>query len=370
MSIFSSLTSIPSYFSTSLSNYFGWGKSYYELRVALDIGSSATKARGYVLDRTNNKLVEDLGEISESVEYQYHLNDTSNIVKPEYVYLGISKILKIISHYYENSTFEIENLKCAGIATAWARNAKNIEDYQKILKANGIDVRVVKQEEEAEIGYKAAVSFYKSYEHDAQKMFSHVLDVGGGSFQIISENDKHEFTTYNGLWGSSSFYKDVRLHSLPEGEKYNVNRYLTKDELIKAREFVKEKISSKIEDFIGDKKSEVEIAGIGAFINKGMKNFSDGENISLSNISQIIDSFSTSTIDEAAEKYPNYGKKFISDAQSNLLLLEGVMEGLGVEKVKLLNAKSVDYVAYDESFWGDHLHGYDFGFVGYEAGSY
>lgn len=317
------------------------------MRVAFDVGSATTKAKAAVF-QGENKLV-DLGGTYEIMAYQSHLDSSKGDLSRDVQLEGLSKIMSIICQFKAKLGEHID-VKVAGIATAWARRASNSDDYIKLLKSNGINVDTVTQDFEGKIGYKAALSIM---DPDTDLDSTVVCDIGGGSFQIAFGRS-NAVKVYHGKFGSANFFDSVKntlAHLTPEDK----NRYLNKDEVEAAKQIAETNVAraldSYMETYFGDKK--IHVAGIGQFLNKGIKQFVDGDTIKLQEMSELMYEFCDLTGQEAMERYPTMKPEYVYMSQTNLILLEAMMKSLNVEEIDLVDAKATDYVLNDHTLWED-----------------
>lgn len=307
----------------------------YEIRIGLDVGSGSTKAKGVVFDSYRSSIDKELKSLNVPMGYQKHISQSAggHTLSEEAQVEGMQKLLDIINSFKHNG---IDTIKCAGIATAWARNAYNSSDYTDLLDKFGMHIKTISQKEEGEIGYKVAESKLMSANDNAELV---VLDIGGGSFQLTHQGS-YDLDVFNGPYGSSNFSKEIRDHV------GNHNSFLSTDEVSLAREYAKEHVNF---DKVGN--DDVKVAGIGQFLNLGIKGLLDKEYVTLTDVKDLISSFSDMTFSEANAQFPKIGSEFMLAEHTNLILLEAIMEAEQVDTIHFVDAKSVDYVMLTESFW-------------------
>lgn len=320
--------------STSLSD------GRYEVRIALDVGSGSTKVKGVLFDTFWESVEDDFGNMNVPIAYQKYISESAggHTLPDEGMIFGISKLFEIIDHFKD---FGFETIKCVGIATAWARNAYNSSDYLGLLEKFGIHIKTISQEEEGVIGYKVAESKLKDIDEDGELI---VLDIGGGSFQL-SHEDTLNLEVFNGPYGASNFFKEVRDHV------GNYTTFLSEAEVEKAREYSNEHVKSKIKLHSVDASDVKKVGGIGQFLNIGIKSLVNKESITLEEIKGFIYSFTSMTVFQASNMYPEVGANFMLAEHTNLILLESIMEAQNINEIHFVDAKSVDYVIDTQDLW-------------------
>lgn len=307
----------------------------YEIRIGFDMGSGSTKVRGVIFDTYKGEIEHELGRMNVGIGYQKDISDSNDgqTLTDEMQIYALGKLLGIVNVYKE---YGVDTIKCAGIATAWARNAHNSDEYLGLLEKFGMYIKMISQKEEGEIGYRVAEHHFANSNDNGDLV---VLDIGGGSFQLV-HNEGYDLSVFNGPYGSSNFGKEVRDHV------GNHNEFFNMEEVEVAREYASQNVNF---DVIGG--DDRVVSGIGQFLNLGIKGLVGKDYVELSDIENLIDEFSGITINEANIRYPDIGKDFMYPEQTNLLLLEAIMKSEGVEKINFVDAKSVDYVINEASFW-------------------
>jgi exopolyphosphatase/guanosine-5'-triphosphate,3'-diphosphate pyrophosphatase len=324
-----------------------------EYRYVFDIGSGGTKSKLVLVEPKSGKIIKTLKEISVPMPYQECISrsDDGRTLTKECMQKGLQSIMDIIAYY---GIEDINDFKNAGIATAWARNAKNSDEYLQLLSDHGLNVRVISQQEEGEIGYKVAQDHGASCEMDERMAI--IWDIGGGSYQLSAQKKDGSIHVHQGPYGSSNFNKDVRDYIK---EKYNDDNNQTlfdKLEIEAAREFAKLKVSDSIasDEVLASlmKDKCVDLVAMGQFMNLGIKpSVRSSGYISKEKINHAILSGEDKHFTQAQELFPMRDERFINVVQTDLILTEAIMQGLSRDSFIIVNAKSVDFVATDSSFW-------------------
>lgn len=307
-----------------------------ELRVALDVGSGGTKASAGIYDNFKKDYVLQLGNQKKAVGYQKHVSESvDGSLSSEFMNQGLHSLFEIIDSY---KIAGIENIKVSGIATAWARNASNTDEYLGILNNNGICIRVASQIEEGELGYKAAT--YLS----ADTKNVGVFDIGGGSFQIIHKEDDY-LKVLEGPYGASNFANDVKEYLSWEKDS---DFFFDDTDVKVALDFAKEKLSKVL-----DKQSFETVEGIGGFLNFSIKPLVGSDSVTREDLDNIISIFNGLSKSEAMEIFPHLTDKFVGYVQTNLILLDAIMETAGINEIHFNTNTTAEYILHTEEFWQD-----------------
>ncbi len=326
-----------------------------ETRLAFDVGSGVTKSVEVIVDIENGKIVKTLQEVNMPMAYQKCISESPNgrTIPRDCMEEGIKSLMKILDIYGIDNPRAVHN---AGIATAWARNADNIQEYMDLLKENGFNFKVISQQEEGEIGYKSADSHYMPC--DAEDRIAIVWDIGGGSYQLSAKEDDGNIYVHHGEFGSSNFKKGVNTFL---NSKFNTpaDMFWSKEAVAAMNNFAKEKITDVIKQdsyLAGLMEGKcVDLIGIGQFLNLGIKGmFGRSDMVQVGNIERVIEDTYNISHEAARNLFPTRKADFIGATQQDLIMTKAIMKGLGKEDFIVLDAKSVDYVATETSFWSNN----------------
>lgn len=155
---------------------------------AFDIGSSSTKLTVAEVESisngrnsTTNKIKKILIQSTLPVRLRDDLTRTqtnSLSSEIEQQLIATMKAQKLVAG-------EFRPIQYIGIGTSVFRSAKNGEEFlERVIKATGVPISIVPQEEEGAIGFSTAVGASKE---EANRVIS--WDSGGGSFQICTSTD-------------------------------------------------------------------------------------------------------------------------------------------------------------------------------------
>ena len=169
-----------------------------ERRAAIDIGSGSTKVALAEVDTEQNIITEVLLDESYPIPFQAALDTSPDGTFDEKIQqIGIEKFKEI-----KQLLADHEVQKTVWVATSAFRKANNSKEYVTRIK-NEIDVavNVIPQREEGELAFFSAIA---TGENDPAKVV--VWDIGTGSLQMTTKNDKDQLAVYMGeQMGSVAF---------------------------------------------------------------------------------------------------------------------------------------------------------------------
>jgi exopolyphosphatase / guanosine-5'-triphosphate,3'-diphosphate pyrophosphatase len=307
-----------------------------EHRTAFDIGSETTKMKVAKVDQCEGKIVKVV--CRKEIKVSYADNIQNKAFTAHVQDRGIVAIQAL-----KREAKECGSEKFSGAATAAFRNATNADHFlERIKKVTGVHVELVSQDEEAILGYLAAVSALGQVE---KKLV--VWDIGGSSMQITMEDDQGDFIIYRGSLASVSFKRKIindLQHQSPKiiaspnpiGRK-NLDAAL--EIAMQAAEEVPDEIKIKVG------KKETIIAGIGGVHNASVRQQLQSKNIyKRDDILAVLDFRLTLTDREI-------GGNYAQTEVSNLILVLGYMNKLDINAVRLLDVNLTDGILIDPDFW-------------------
>lgn len=318
-----------------------------ETRYSFDVGSGAIKTTGNKVDKCKGEILEKLGEHNIHIKYESCMQSKdNNLIISQDCINQTKEAIKDIEKAYD---MDCATSRCAGVATAWARKAANASELLKLFKAEKIDIEVLPQEDEGELGFYTAKTHMIAKDTMNDKMV--VWDLGGGSFQFSTLDDNGEIHVYNGMYGVESFDKILRkTFSSNEGV------YFDKENIDKAIDFTVKKIGNKIrkDQVIRNKvrTTDVVVFAIGRPMYRGIRETLNFEEVvTKQQIYNAALTFSGKSIPEVKTMYPILPDHYVKQSQPALILIYSIMEGLGIDRIHILNAKASDYISIDERYW-------------------
>ncbi|MGM9971756.1 MAG: phosphatase [Anaeroplasmataceae bacterium] len=225
----------------------------------IDIGSNTIHLKIYRNEK--NKLVElvDKKEFAKLVSYVH-----DGILSEE----GISKCIRILIEFKE--TLKLFNIKeYYVVATASFRNINNTNEVlSRITSETGLDITVLSGEDEGLFDYYG-VRLKDNVTNGI------IVDIGGGSTEIVIVKDSDPIKRYSIPFGSLNSYTDYNIKKFPSKTNAKQIKNIIKNELKKYEEL----------DFVLER-----IVGVGGTLRalKKLLNTKD-EVVSLEDIEKILD---------------------------------------------------------------------------------
>ncbi|MBP7764445.1 MAG: hypothetical protein K4445_12460 [Deltaproteobacteria bacterium] len=305
-----------------------------ESRAAFDIGSATLKMKAAEVDRCANIPLNPL--LRKDVKVAFSENTPNRSFSPEIQRLGIAELQKLKSDAEARGVS-----KFAGVATAAFREAINAPAFlAEVKRQTGVDIRLISQDEEALLGYKAV---------RAAMPAGPVVtwDIGGNSMQMVYQDRSGRYRLYRGRTASVTFkrlvledilHKEACRSSSPNpiGAK-NLARALA------AARSAAGDVPAAIQNAL--KQSDTNVIGIGGV-----------HNASLRHQLQAEDAYTRDELAAALQKRIDWSDSQIGGAYAdtdvtNLILVLGFMQALEIDRVILKDINLTDGVLIEPSFW-------------------
>jgi exopolyphosphatase/guanosine-5'-triphosphate,3'-diphosphate pyrophosphatase len=305
-------------------------------RAAFDIGSETTKIKVARVDSCLQKKLKVV--YKQEIKVLYAENNRSGSLNTQIRNSGIIALKELKNEAINNRAEAF-----AGVATESFRQASDSSDFLKEVKAKtGITIKLINQEQEAVLGYVAASSAFAG---GPEKII--VWNIGGESMQMVFSDKNRKYIIYQGKIASVSFKEKILKHILQRkpGQHSSPNP-IGKENLKKAIEMA--------ESFAGDVPEEIKkairkpdtiILGIGGVHNESIKKQL-----------KLRDEYTREEIIKAVNSRiglndNEIGGYYADTEISNLILVLGFMEKLGVKRIRLVNVNLTDGILIDPSYW-------------------
>ena len=169
----------------------------------VDLGSNVMSLNIYLYEMGVLKSI--FNDDRESVTAKYTVDGN---LTPE----GIEKLIQMLNDFYEEMDLRNVTIRYT-FATASLRKLNNCEEVLSAVKnSNGIEIQVLSGEDEALYGFIAVK--YRDLTSDSEGL---LIDVGGGSTEIVDFINKTPISTESMPIGSRSCYQDyVYPNILPD----------------------------------------------------------------------------------------------------------------------------------------------------------
>ena len=307
-----------------------------QTRAAFDIGSGTTKMKVY----RYNTCLETMQAITDKncegdipVAYKEDLK-VDNTIKKETLNVGIKAIEKL-----KKLAKSCGATQFAAVATSAFRQAKNgSEIAKKLSKLTQVTVKVISQKEEAMLGYQGALSKLTS----EQRKDLCIWDIGGSSMQITCSDT---LDSYMGTVASVSF-KNMLVANKPtpiQRQSSSPNPITLDD--YKYGYKITGKTAVEIENILGKSLQTLKVYGIGGVHYYSVSKFIDQKVYSAENIKSVIEKNLYQTDEQLG------GGAYVSTSISNLILVEGLMHSLKIDRVTALKVNLTEGIVASSQYW-------------------
>ncbi len=307
-----------------------------EKRAAIDIGSGSTRLKVAKVDICKMRLGEILLDKQEKVSYQDALQRSKDQTLSQDVIAQGASVVKRFK--LEALTFAPKNI--VATATSAFRTAKNGKNAaQEIGRTVDMEVRVIDQDEEGKLGFLGAA------QHAGGDLKNVVVwDIGGGSQQISFQKSDGAIDVYKTTLASETF-KDYLMKKVQRRAKaISPNPISAKDKeksLVYIKKYLND-VPPSLKDFL--KNPTVEVVGIGGVHYYSVKGQVGNEVYDDKAVLTTLDRRLGLTDEKV-------GGEFASTDVSNLLLVKGTMDALGIRKVGAAKINLTDGAMLYKEFW-------------------
>jgi len=304
-------------------------------RAAFDIGSGSTKMTVAKVDSCEGKLIEILFEDQSAVPYKQNLYSNNNSFSDEVIAHGIKELKEL-----KETAVDIGATEFSALATQAFRDANNgKETLWKLKKESNIDIRVITQELEAKFGYLGAKIKHKFSNKDNIL----VWDIGGGSMQMtyIEDGIYHH---YLGKVASVSFKEKImeRFYKSDDKSPNPLGKVISKKATVLSRFFAHGNVPKKIKSFI----ESARVFGIGGvhYYSIRKQTLKKGHIYNQPQLRRALKKRSLLSDRKI-------GGKYAKTDVTNIALVLGFMEALGIRKVETLKVNMSHGLFLDKSSW-------------------
>lgn len=297
------------------------------IQAIIDVGSNTVRMAIYNIENADGRQAMEL------LMKKKHLVGLAGFVENGIMkQAGIDEVCKVLEGYSKFlNKLGIDRVEA--FTTAALRNCQNSDEaVREIIERTGIPLRVVPGDEEAELGFIGAT-------HNSQAISGLLVDIGGGSTEIVYYENKNIVSEISLPIGSLNFKTRFVKGLFPVAEEI--------DEMVKETE----KLLGEAESFAGI--SQEEICGIGGTF-KGAAAiynviYEDKEKVNGGLISSnAVFSFKSEILQEMLDRFT---KEKLTEEDSLILLraiperLETVLPGIVIASVlaKHFGTKRITY---------------------------
>jgi exopolyphosphatase/guanosine-5'-triphosphate,3'-diphosphate pyrophosphatase len=301
-------------------------------RAAIDVGSGSTKIKVATVNKCQARIHANL--FSAQTQLSIKENIIEGQLEPGFINDISSKILDLAG---EAKKFTVASEDVVAVGTQALREARNAADLIATLKRSQLNLRIISQAEEAELGHKASVS---NSEFKADQVTS--IDIGGGSFQVVSLSPKTNVIAGN--LASISFKNHIveRIQHRPKGASPNpISPGAAKQAITFAEEYARN-LKRKNRDF----RFQAKIIGVG-----GLFGFSIAQQLGKTKFTaQDLEAIYPKLIARRSEEIES---DFRDTESTNLLLVLGLLRGFGLtdREIEIKKANLADGVLTSPAYY-------------------
>lgn len=299
------------------------------VRAAFDIGSGTTKMKVARVNSCQQRIEKILLEADIPVAYKEDLEKSSDgKFSFEIIQSGISALKNL-----RQQAIKLGAKEFFAVATSAARAAQNAPELVlQIDREVALKVHIISQQQEAILGHVAALA-------QAKVGADHLVvwDIGGGSMQITT-GGSGDFQIYAGQMASVSFKNHVieaiqkKKSATPNPISASEYEQALRDVQLVAKFSVPQEIKNKLAH---DKTQVIGIGGVHYYSVGGQLGRKQGQSYSVEEISALIPK--RLKLNDVELKSP-----YAATEVTNLILIGGFMQELGISKVELAKINLAD----------------------------
>lgn len=309
------------------------------IRAAIDIGMGGPKLQVAEVDLNTNKIVKLLHSQRYFVNFYEGISkDNGNRLSAKVMAQGLEAFKSAVNDAH---SFKADGI--VAIATASFRFASNgLEFAKEIEDKTAIKVHIVDQNLEGKLAFQAALS-----KIDIQPENLIVWDVGGGSIQFVGIASDGSYLIDCGEEGAGAFNDyiigNIQCQNIKE---CNTPNPMSSDDVLRAQTYACS-LSQKIDTSISDKLKDpaTKVVGAGSVFGHGIAAMVGKNAFCFDDIAAVVQGLAGKTDAEFG------GGDFAFCEGSNIILAFGFMQGLGIEKMCILNVNNADGALIYEAFW-------------------
>lgn len=302
--------------------------------MGFDIGSGSTKVMVAKVDFCQNKVLQVLYNDSRAIQYNEDLEKNADgNLSPAIIEKGMGAIKEMMA---KGKTFKPK--RSYGVATSVFRKAKNGTDIIKTFARKlNLKLEVISQDTEALLAYLSVISLVDENSVGTKNIV--VWDIGGGSMQIFTLDANKKPVRYLGDLASVTFKnmivevlqsKNIETTNTPNpiGDKREQSIAL-------ARSYSRLHVPSELKALIKDRV----VIGVGGVHGQSLKN-----QLQLTEMKYTVEDLDKLGKTQVLKSDKELQGDYRSTDVSNILLVEGFMEGLGIKEVKVMSINLIQGV--------------------------
>ncbi len=313
------------------------------VRAAIDIGSGTTDLKVGKVNPKTNELIQIIFEQRVTVDYQKQLEQSSDQTFNSQIMNEGKKTLSRLKRIALRHGAD----KVVAVATAAFRKARNGYEFaSQLTRSTSIDVRVISQEEEGTLAFYGALAKSKAPPDQAI-----VWDIGGGSFQFTFLAGDNDYYVERGKHASIPF-RNYIIETIQEKniKETTTPNPLSKKEMHQAIAHAKQ-IGEKISEAVHEKiqQPNAQVLTVGDLFFYGIHPLvGEKTTVTRDDLKEAL--FKLADHDDSQLNGGDYADVMLS----NGLLVLGIMEGLNIDTLHILDVNNADGVLINPEYWKEN----------------
>lgn len=319
------------------------------MRFVFDIGSGGVRSEIAMVDACHHKLLKATEHQHKSVRLAKCMERRED--GNTYIIDSCKEgVIESVREMQQKAKINCHEVQCSGIATEWARRARNANEILSALNKEGLKIHIVDQETEGLIGFHAVALSDEAKDVQAENLA--VWDIGGASFQFVIKKDKLQ--VYEGRYGTEVFEQTIR-HKMQKPVDTQLPFFNTQEipavleasrEILRTDELLNSPVVQEI------KQNKLPIFAIGTPFSKLIATeLNLPTKLKKEDVLNTIQLFSGKTIADIQGMFPKLNPPYIHNNQIALIMIYVIMEALDVEHVAIVNTTMTKAVAVSAEYW-------------------
>lgn len=306
-----------------------------QIRAALDIGSGTTKIAVARVNLCQHRIEKMLYQDQRAVAYNEALSQASdNRLRPAIARQGESALQQLL-----NNAQRYHPQRVTGVATAAFRRASNGPAViDQLASQTGAQLAVISQQQEARLGFLSAKAALNDPTLRDEQLL--VWDIGGGSMQMTAwrqQQNQRVADIYQGKLASVTLKNFILtvLKNTPDAASPNPIGSWRQTVLRFVELYASNDVSPQIRQDVAGR----QVIGIG-----GVHGFSIRNQLAGKPSQYSLAALSALSKQQVWKGDSELSGDYRATDVSNLLLVEGYMQALNIDKVTIVNASLIEGV--------------------------
>lgn len=308
-------------------------------RLVLDLGSSNTKLKVADVDVCHEQVGKRVHESVLEIPLQSYLKKQGQsffIADAD-----MQKVATQLEHFVSTVAHKYAPDEMVGVATEAVRKMSNSADFLKLLSGKlGFPVRLISEAQEGEFSFVSAVSDPRFFNQDHRSLV--VWSIGALSSSFTTKTKRLQFLSHKNEVGAEEFHEMLlrQFKGTSKGLLFPLQKRFINDAIRVAKDEIAVKLlkDAAVVDRLLNKKAK--LVGVGrahALSVRSYANPNQPGGYTKAQLLTAIDRLSQTTV----QNIPLQKQKILSLVLSNMILVCGVLEALGIDEVLVVESQEV-----------------------------